>query len=205
MGVKERIRETARAARVAVFAPLGISVRLYGGTDKFSHDYTSYYSRHFRRLRYRRNRIVEIGVGGDEAPAPGGSLRVWRDYFPRSEVFGFDIHDKEVRLGPRVHFVRGDQSSDGDLARLLDEMGAAPNIIIDDGSHLVGHAAASLAFLFPRMPSGSLYVIEDLHTSYWPGWGGASPAPEGSAVTLVRGLVDAVQAATRPTRGRGTG
>ena len=39
-----------------------------------------------------------------------------------------------------------------------------------------------------------LYVIEDLHTSYWPQFGGAVPAPDASAVGLVKQLVDEVQA-----------
>jgi hypothetical protein len=48
--------------------------------------------------------------------------------------------------------------------------------------------------LFPRMPEGSIYVIEDLHTSYWPLFGGAVPAPDVSGVGLARALVDCVQA-----------
>jgi hypothetical protein len=191
--MKKLIRKSAHATHVASYAPLGFAVWLYGGTDKLTHGYTSYYTRHFRRLRYRRNRILEIGVGGYEASVPGGSLRVWRDYFPRSQIFGLDIFEKDVRLGPRVHFLRGDQSSAEDLDRVLNVMGSAPDIVIDDGSHLAGHAKTSLTYLFPRMHGGSIYAIEDLHTSYWADWGGASPAPSGTAVELAKGLVDAVQ------------
>jgi hypothetical protein len=191
--LKDLIRKSAHATRIATWAPLGIAVRLYGGTDKLAHGYTTYYTRHFRRLRYRRNRILEIGVGGYESRAPGGSLRVWRDYFPRSHIFGLDIFDKAFSLGPRVHFFKGDQSRADDLEQLLDEMGSAPDIVIDDGSHLAEHALASLRYLFPRMRSGSIYAIEDLHTSYWADWGGAWPAPSGTAVDLAKGLVDAVQ------------
>jgi hypothetical protein len=191
--VKQSVRAGSHAFRAASLVPLGLAVKLYGGTDKLSHAYTTPYSRHFRRVRYRRNRVLEIGVGGDESRDIGGSLRIWRDYFPRSQIFGLDIHEKDVRLGPRVRFVRGDQSSDEDLGRLLAQMDGPPNIVIDDGSHFVGHALASLACLFPRMPRGSIYAIEDLHTSYWTDWGGAVPAPESSAVGLVKGLVDAVQ------------
>ena len=66
--------------------------------------------------------------------------------------------------------MRGDQSNDEDLGRLLVEMDGPPDIVIDDGSHFVGHALASLASLFPRMSSGSIYAIEDLSTSYWANW-----------------------------------
>jgi hypothetical protein len=72
-------------------------------------------------------------------------------------------------------------------------MGFAPDIVIDDGSHLAGHARASLRYLFPRMRGGSIYAIEDLHTSYWADWGGGSPAPSATAVGLAKELVDAVQ------------
>jgi hypothetical protein len=191
--LKQSVRACAQAVHAASFVPLGLAVKLYGGTDKLLHAYTAPYSRHFRRVRYRRNRVLEIGVGGYESRDIGGSLRIWRDYFPRSQIFGLDIHDKDVRLGPRVRFVRGDQSSNEDLGRLLAEMDGPPDIVIDDGSHFVGHALASLATLFPRMPRGGIYAIEDLSTSYWTDWGGAIPAPESSAVGLVKGLVDAVQ------------
>ncbi len=191
--LKPLVRMGAHAVHAASFLPLGLAVKLYGGTDKLSHAYPARYSRHFRRLRYRRNRVLEIGVGGYESRSIGGSLRVWRDYFPRSQIFGLDIHEKDVRLGRRVRFVRGDQSSDEALGGLLTEMGGPPDIVIDDGSHVVDDALASLACLFPRMPRGSIYAIEDLSTSYWADWGGAIPAPESSSVGLVKGLVDAVQ------------
>ena len=154
--LKQSVRTWAHAVHAASFLPLGLAVRLYGGTDKLEHAYTAPYSRLFRRVRYRRNRVLEIGVGGYESRDIGGSLRVWRDYFPRSQIFGLDIHEKDVRLGPRVHFVRGDQSSDENLGRLLAEMDGPPDIVIDDGSHFVGHALVSLACLFPRMRRGSI-------------------------------------------------
>lgn len=69
--------------------------------------------------------------------------------------------------------------------------------MIDDGSHLREHAVISFAHLFPLMPQGSVYAIEDLHTSYWPSFGGAVPAPADTAVDLVKRLVDSVQAVDR--------
>jgi hypothetical protein len=51
-----------------------------------------------------------------------------------------------------------------------------------------------------------LYVVEDLHTSYWEAAGGARVAPPPTAVGLAKDLLDAVQAqddtfAERPDRG----
>jgi len=123
--------------------PLGTTVRLYGNTDKAVRGYPRYYVHHFRGFRWRRNRVLEIGVGGYASAAPSGSLRIWRDYLPRSTIVGIDIHDKDVRLGKRVHFCRGDQTSREVFDRALEALGGAPDIVIDDGSHLDAHAIAS--------------------------------------------------------------
>lgn len=187
-------RLAARRARLATVLPLGLSVRLYGDTDKWVHGYTQHYSHVMRRHRYRHLGIIEIGVGGKESSQPGGSLRVWRDYFPRAVIVGMDIHSKSIDLGPRVRFVQGDQSSASDLHRAYDALHGTPlTLVIDDGSHVAAHARASFEVLFPRMASGGLYIVEDLSTSYWEAWGGSIPASEETAVGLARTLVDDVQ------------
>lgn len=197
---KKLVQGVARTMRLGGVLPLTMTVRLYGNTDKYARGYTVPYARHLAPLRYRKNHLIEIGVGGfssDEmyrGPAPGGSLRVWRDFLPRSRVVGFDLEAKSVALGSRVTFVRGDQGNEGDLARAVSGLGAAPNIVIDDGSHLVDHARASFNYLFPLMPAGGLYVVEDLHTSFWEDWGGALPPTPATAVGLAQQLVVDVQA-----------
>jgi hypothetical protein len=192
--VKRILCRVARLARVGTFAPLGLTIRLYGDTDKYSHGYSDGYATHFRSRRRRQERLLEIGVGGYELRSTGGSLRVWRDYFPKSQIVGFDLHDKDVVLGPRVKFVRGDQTSERDLARAIAALGGAPSIVIDDGSHYLGHAWTSFSYLFPLMPPGSIYVIEDLHTSYWDEFAGDISAPDATAIGLVRSLIESVQA-----------
>ena len=192
--LKRCARSAGLATRAASILPLGKAIRLYGGTDKLLHGYCAAYERHFAGRRFHRNRVLEIGVGGYEKKKEGGgSLRVWRDHFPFSKIVGFDLHEKEFDLGARVSFVQGDQSSVADLQKVLGVLGGPPNIVIDDGSHLVGHARTSFSFLFPLMPSGSIYVVEDLQTSYSELWGGGIVASADTAVGLARDLVDAVQ------------
>ena len=41
------------------------------------------------------------------------------------------------------------------------------DIIIDDGGHHMHEQITSFETLFPHLKSGGLYIIEDLHTSYW--------------------------------------
>jgi hypothetical protein len=196
-GTRAQLQRIARSARVGLV--LGLMnfprqiVSLYGGTDKAWHGYTEPYRRHIGPLRFRRNVILEIGVGGYRDEKVWGSLHLWRDYLPRSIVVGIDIEEKNVRLGSRVRFFRADQANTNDLQRVVDVVGM-PNIVIDDGSHRGTDVFTTFAYLFPRMPENSLYIIEDLHTSYWPLFGGGVPAPENSAVGLVRCLVDSIQA-----------
>ena len=128
------------------------------------------------------------------APEPGGSLAIWRDYFPRSTILGVDLYPKVVALGPRVLFAQADQSSEADWAKALELLNRSPDLVIDDGSHRGPDTWAAFRYLYPRLRPGALYVIEDLHTSYWEHCDGAVPAPPDSAIGLTKHLVDEVQA-----------
>ena len=68
------------------------------------HTYTDYYSSLFDHTRQNIKKIFECGIGTNnpEIPSsmgkkydPGGSLKVWRDYFPNAKIYGADI-DKEI-------------------------------------------------------------------------------------------------------------
>src|SRR5436190_12247336 len=129
-------------------------------TDKCAsqHGYTEHYARHLAPLRFRKNVIIEIGIGGYDDPESGGnSLRVWRDYFPRSQVFGVDITPKRLRhLGGRVTTIEADQSSPESLRQVLERTGR-PHVIIDDGSHVGEHIWTTFATMFPELRPGGWY------------------------------------------------
>ncbi len=145
------------------------------GTDKWNrHWYTRHYQNHFGPVRMERLNILEIGIGGEEDPDAGGaSLRMWRDFFPHSSVFGLDIHKKNITDEERITVFQGDQTNGDDLQRVIDAAGSF-DIIIDDGSHINEHVIESFHFLFPRMSERGLYVIEDTQTSYWDRYYGGS-------------------------------
>lgn len=168
---------------------------LHYGSDKWGgHWYTPHYERHFGPLRDRRLRILEIGIGGYQAPDVGGaSLRMWKRYFRRSIVIGLDYFDKSGIAEPRIQPVRGDQGDAEFLARLGTELGPF-DIVIDDGSHISGDVIASFEVLFSHVRPGGLYVVEDLQTSYWSGWGGSSTrlADPNTSVGYLKTLVDAL-------------
>ncbi|WP_328746836.1 hypothetical protein OHT57_14695 [Streptomyces sp. NBC_00285] len=163
------------------------------GSDKWGgHWYTPHYDRYFAPLRRRPVTVLEIGIGGYDAPDQGGaSLRMWKHYFPRGTVYGLDIHEKHGIAEPRLVPLRGDQGDVRYLEGLAEGLGPF-DIVIDDGSHLNHHVLTSFRTLFPHVRPGGLYVIEDVQTAYWPGWGGNATDlhDSGTSMGLVKNLLD---------------
>lgn len=148
----------------------------YHGTAKarvveLERDYLQIYERYLRGWRRRRFTLLEIGV------YRGESLRTWRTYFRRARVYGLDIDPAAAeRAGSSFRVFVGSQADAKLLSAALAEIGEAPRLVIDDGSHINELTVASFDYLFPRLPAGALYIIEDLSpASYvgasesWPG------------------------------------
>ena len=128
------------------------------GDESLTKHYLEVYENHFSKLRMLPLQILEIGVQS------GGSLRMWRDYFPISHITGVDINKKCIKhAGKRIDVVIGDQSDPRFLSTL-----SKFDIIIDDGGHRMYQQQISLIKLWKHLNKGGIYVIEDLATSYWP-------------------------------------
>ena len=145
------------------------------GTDKWgSHWYVQHYEKHFRHLKTKNLKVLEIGVGQGARPTEGGaSLRMWKYYFPNSVIYSLDIFDKRALQEDRIKIFQGDQSDEKLLKDIFGPI-APFDIIIDDGSHISKHVIASFKALFPLLKTGGIYVVEDTQTSYFPKMGGDS-------------------------------
>lgn len=144
------------------------------GTDKWNHHfYTEHYEKTLGHLQNETFNLLEIGIGGYEFPDLGGaSLRMWADFFPNANVVGFDYYDKsKIKKQAHVKVYHGDQSNEEQLmcVHLLE---GPFHVIVDDGSHMCAHQIKSFETLFPQMPDGGIYIIEDTETSYWKDYGG---------------------------------
>lgn len=144
-------------------------------TDKYGeHFYTPHYQHFFRKFKFRRLKVLEIGVGGYDDPIRGGnSLRMWKSYFPFSKIYSLDIFDKSKLQENRIKIYKGSQVDQVIIKKITDEVGIF-DLIIDDGSHLNEHVIKTFEMLFPKLRSGGYYVIEDTQTSYWNDYGGSS-------------------------------
>jgi len=162
-------------------------------TDKYGyHFYTPHYQKHFKKYKFKKIKLLEIGVGGYEDPYLGGnSLRMWKSYFPFANIFSFDIYDKLFLQEPRIKIFNGSQVDENFLNGLTEIVGE-PTIIIDDGSHMNDHVIKTFKILFPKLKLGGIYVIEDIQTSYWENKGGSSSEFNRSDTIMgyFKGLVD---------------
>jgi hypothetical protein len=163
-------------------------------TDKGGvHCYTKRYQSHFNSLRLKKLNVLEIGIGGYDNPWDGGSsLRMWKDYFVNSRIFGIDIHDKSNHDEHRIKTFKGSQIDEEFLKKVVNEIGTI-DIIIDDGSHFNDHVIKTFKVLFPLLSSNGIYAIEDLQTSYWDygDFGGSKNllAPH-TSINFLKNLID---------------
>lgn len=136
-------------------------------TDKITNQYLEKYDPIFERLVDKEIKLLELGI------YKGGSLLLWRDYFPKATIVGVDIQVQvDFSNEERIHVFQGEQQDTGFLKKVAAE--TAPegfDIIIDDASH-IGHLTKSaFRYLFDNhlKPNG-IYVIEDWGTGYWSDW-----------------------------------
>lgn len=146
-------------------APAALNTQGYD-TDKWPSLIRSY-EEHFRPLVGRPVKMLEIGI------FKGGSLKMWRDFFPQGTIVGLDMNP--VRLDDdsgRIHIYQGLQQDTALLDRIRRE--TAPegfDIIIDDGSHMGDPTRATFWHLFRHhLKAGGTYVVEDWGTGYWDSW-----------------------------------
>jgi len=185
-----------RALRIilAKIYPWSLSnLALIYGSDKWGgHYYTEHYHEHFHKLRNKKVKILEIGVGGYNDPYYGGaSLRMWKQYFPQGMIYSIDIYDKSPLQEDRIRIFKGSQEDEVFLRKVCNEVGPF-DIIIDDGSHVVNHVRASFKTLFPLMKEGGIYAIEDTQSFYWPSLEGSSESLDGpmAPVSFFKNLTD---------------
>jgi hypothetical protein len=132
-------------------------------TDKIGHYYLETYDRILAPWLDKEIKLLEIGV------RKGGSLQLWRDYFPRATIVGIDLRLPEnFAPGERIRLFEGSQADTAFLSEVANR--TAPegfDIVIDDASHIGELTRTAFWHLFDHhLKPGGLYAIEDWGTGY---------------------------------------
>lgn len=136
-------------------------------SDKVDHRYLETYDPVLEPWVHKEITLLELGVH------KGGSLLLWRDYFPHGTIAGIDIKLPDgFPQTDRIHLFQGSQADKQLLSRVAGQLAPAGfDIIIDDASHLGELTEIAFWHLFDNhLKPGGLYVIEDWGTGYWDDW-----------------------------------
>lgn len=130
--------------------------------------------------------LLEIGVQN------GGSLDIWSKYFPNAaNIVGCDINPDCARLeyaNKTIKVVIGN-SSTPEITNRITEISPTYDLIIDDGSHNSSDIIKSFLLYFPVLEKDGIYIVEDLHCSYWQEWEGGLYDPY-SSIAFLKKLAD---------------
>ena len=162
------------------------------GTDKNISLYTPTYEKLFNPLKNSVTNLLEIGIGtlNPEHPSSfsgivgfnpqykqGGSLRVWRDFFPNANIYGVDIAEDCMFEEDRIKTFLFDSSDQ--IQSHYQLKGLEFDIIIDDGNHHPEYQVKTLRNLWPQLKPKGVYFIEDV---------GGQPGNDGQSDLLIQYL-----------------
>ena len=150
--------------------------------------YLREYDRIFTPYRNKPLNLFEIGVQN------GGSLEVWAKYFSSAKkIIACDINKKCASLNysdKRISVLIGNASEE-EISTQVSALTNSLDIVIDDGSHLSSEIILSFTHYFPMLAYGGVYIIEDLHCSYWQGYEGGLFNPY-SSMAFLKALADTI-------------
>ena len=148
-------------------------------------NYFKVYDRFFSRFRGREHfTFLEIGV------SQGGSLDLWRHFFgPHAKIVGVDIDPRcKAYEGGNTGIRIGSQSDPEFLADVVLEFGPF-DAVLDDGGHTMEQQLVTFASLYPAVVQDGCYMVEDVHSSYDPAFGGGLGNP-GTFIEFAKAKID---------------
>ena len=151
----------------------------YYGSDKARyHDYHLLYGSLLSKPT-SVTAVLEIGLGTNnprlisnmgKSGRPGGSLRAFRDFLPKAQVYGADIDRQILFEEDRITTFFVDQTDPASLAALAGLIGDHFDLIIDDGLHSPNANLAVLDFGLRKLKVGGWLVVEDIRSEALPIW-----------------------------------
>jgi hypothetical protein len=127
------------------------------------HPYTAVYDLLFSTLRYKNNKLAEIGI------LDNMSMACWREYFPNSTLFGFEFNQDFINIAKKFNLVNTtydfiDVKNDNSINDCLSKYGNY-DIIIDDSTHIFEDQIRICNIAYKFLNEGGILIIEDIFRS----------------------------------------
>jgi len=149
------------------------------GSDKATdHDYHLLYGPILAQ-RDSVTGLLEVGLGTNNSDVisnmgidgkPGASLRAFRDFLPKAQIYGADVDRRVLFSDERITTFFVDQTDPRSFDAIADAVGDNLDLIIDDGLHSPNANLATLLFGLERLKVGGWLVIEDIAPAAVPLW-----------------------------------
>ena len=181
--------------RILVGPPINLFMKLIKDlyqehSGKVSDKWTIYldqYEEKFKKYQKLPVKLLEIGV------LNGGSLEIFSKYFQHAElILGCDIDTKCEKLiykEQNIKVIIGDANKN-EVKQEITKYSEF-DIILDDGSHNSDDVIGTFCNYFNHLKDGGLFIVEDLHCSYWREHKGGLFFPI-SSINFFKKLVDII-------------
>ena len=141
---------------------------IFKGTQKQGHGYSKFYEQKLDIYKEKKINILEIGSFA------GSSAAAFVKYFPKSNVFCFDVNISNFSyMSKNIHVFGIDIKNEKKVIKTLNKIFSIHqfnefDIIIDDGSHNLSDILVSLKFFFKFTKKKGFFIIEDFkHPNYY--------------------------------------
>lgn len=140
-------------------------------TDKnTTHSYLDLYEDILKEKKYSAKNIIEIGIG-DFGEKNGGSIKMWRDYFPNATVFGVDILTKDRVMDELLEdervviFTETDGYNIDFVNREINNIKF--DFAIDDGPHTLESMVQFVRLYHTILADDGVLIVEDIPQLEW--------------------------------------
>ena len=126
------------------------------GTDKcpqIKHSFTPFYYSLLKDKNIKK--VLELGIGD------GGSLRMWKEFFPDAKIYGIDIDKTRLITEENIETFLCDGTNEKEVLKILQKTGTDIDLFIDDGSHIYEDQISACKIIKPLLKT-TTYIIEDV-------------------------------------------
>lgn len=128
------------------------------------HPYTLFYDTLFKNKKHEELKIAEIGI------LDGASLLMWREYFTKAEIYGFEYNNDLISRFKKFNNERISLSNinvtDEESIDKAFQLNSSYDIIIDDSTHQFEDQIKVIKNTYRYLKPGGILIIEDIFKSY---------------------------------------